>query len=169
MELGPLAQRSLKSPCTFYLPILFPSSLKGHLKESEPGILRAAVARIRKHCPQRVEKSKKGKKGESRLARSPVPPGVDGYPIKGAGAKRRYIILLGGLAKRECQSQSCHMWGDGDEAQPLCRVLGALIMFTMHRSSSLLSFHPFYWLSSCASVSGWLKMTMGITLGQEWN
>lgn len=73
VELGPLAQRSLKLPCTFSLPILSPSSLKGQLKESEAGILRAVVARVRKHYPQRREKREKGKKGESKLASIPVP------------------------------------------------------------------------------------------------
>lgn len=51
----------------------FLCSLTRHLKENEPAILRAVVARIEKCCLQRTEKREKGKSGESRLASSAVP------------------------------------------------------------------------------------------------
>lgn len=160
MQLGSLLQRSLKS---YLFPThSFPGALKGHLKESTPTILRAVVARVRKHCPRRTEKREKGKTGESRLASSPVPPGVDRHPKRGAGAKRRYIILPGGLAKRECQKLSCRLWGDEETKPSLCAgFLGALTIFTMHRPPSPPSSPRSYWLSSWASVSGWLVMMIG--------
>lgn len=45
----------------------FLNFLKGYLKDSQPGILRAG-----KHCPQSPEKREKGRRRESRLASSPV-------------------------------------------------------------------------------------------------
>lgn len=146
MELGPLAQRSLKSPFIFYLPILFPCSLKGHLKESEPGILRAVVARIRKHCPQRVEKSEKGKKGESRLASSPVPPGVDKYPKKRCWSQKEVHYFTGRLGQEGVSKpvgmteHSCHMWGDEETRPSLCA--GCWEPSSCSPSTDLLPFLP---------------------------
>lgn len=40
------------------------------------------VARVKKHRPKRMEKREKGKTGDSKLASSPVPPGVDRHPKK---------------------------------------------------------------------------------------
>lgn len=78
------------------------SSLKAYLKESQPGILRAVVARAGKHYLQSPEKREKGKKMRVKVGQQPNPPGVDGCSERGAGAKRRYVTLPGGLAKREC-------------------------------------------------------------------
>lgn len=53
--------------------MLPPSSLKGHVKESVPGILRAMVARVKKTRSPKEGEEEKGGKERGRVGQYPSP------------------------------------------------------------------------------------------------
>lgn len=84
------------------------------------------VARVkRKHHPKRMEKREKGKTGDSKLASSPVPPGVDRHPKKEVLEPKRGLLFYQEAWPRG-SVRTCHVTCGEMRRPTQCRVLGSL-------------------------------------------